>query len=124
MSQIPGLYLLESNKGRGVFTAMDIPKDALIEICPVIIIPALELPIIHKTTLHDYYFLWGEHQESAAIALGYGSLYNHAVESNADFITDMTDDTIHIVAIQDIEAGSEICINYHGEKGDARALWF
>lgn len=124
MSQIPGLYLLESDKGRGVYTAMDIPKDALIEICPVIIIPALELPIIHKTTFHDYYFLWGEDQQSAAIALGYGSLYNHAVESNADFITDMTDDTIHIVAIQDIEAGSEICINYHGEHGDARALWF
>ena len=124
MSQIPGLYILENDHGRGVYTAIDIPEGSLIEICPVIIISKVELPIIHKTTLHDYYFLWGPNLDQAAIALGYGSLYNHAVESNADFILDLEDKTISIVAIEDISAGTEIRINYHGEQGDARKLWF
>jgi SET domain-containing protein len=125
MNQIPGLYISESpKKGRGVYTSMDITSGDTIEICPVIIIPKLQLPIIHKTILHDYYFLWGEHMEDCAIALGFGSLYNHEVHPNANFILDLENNTIDIVAIQNISAGSEITINYHGEPGDEGDLWF
>jgi len=125
MQQIPGLYIMEiSDRGRGVFTSVDIQKDDVIEICPIIFIPKSELPIIHKTILHDYYFLWGEDMEDCAIALGYGSLYNHEIHPNANFILDIEEKTIDIVAIKDIEAGSEITINYHGEPGDEEKLWF
>lgn len=125
MNQIPGLYISEiPKKGRGVYTSMDITSGDTIEICPVIIIPKLQLPIIHKTILHDYYFLWGEHMEDCAIALGFGSLYNHEVHPNANFILDLENNTIDIVAIQNISAGSEITINYHGEPGDEGDLWF
>jgi SET domain-containing protein len=125
MNQIPGLFISEiPKKGRGVYTSMDITSGDTIEICPVIIIPKLQLPIIHKTILHDYYFLWGEHLEDCAIALGFGSLYNHEVHPNANFILDLENNTIDIVAIQNISAGSEITINYHGEPGDEGDLWF
>ena len=125
MNQIPGLYISEiPKKGRGVYTSMDITSGDTIEICPVIIIPKLQLPIIHKTILHDYYFLWGEQMEDCAIALGFGSLYNHEVHPNANFILDLENNTIDIVAIQNISAGSEITINYHGEPGDEGDLWF
>lgn len=125
MNQIPGLYIQEDpTKDRAVFTSGDISQGDLIEICPVIIIPKAQLPIIHKTCLHDYYFLWGKNMDDCAIALGFGSLYNHAVHPNADFILDMEDRTIDIVALTDIPAGTEITINYHGEPGDNNPLWF
>jgi uncharacterized protein len=125
MNQIPGLYISEiPKKGRGVYTSLEIAAGDTIEICPLIIIPKLQLPIIHKTILHDYYFLWGEHMEDCAIALGFGSLYNHEVHPNANFILDLENNTIDIVAIQNISAGSEITINYHGEPGDEGDLWF
>lgn len=125
MHQLPGLYIADTNdKGRGVFTAFDISKDDVIEVCPVIIIPHAQLPIIHKTILHDYYFLWGSQMTDAAIALGYGSLYNHEVHANANFILDIENKTIDIVAIRDIVSGEEITINYHGEPGDDGQLWF
>ena len=125
MQQIDGLYILETGaRGRGVFTAVDVAQDSLIEVCQLIIIPVAELPLIHKTVLHDYYFLWGEDMQQAAIALGNGSLYNHALHPNANFILDIDRKTIDIVAIQDISAGSEITLNYHGEPGCDDALWF
>jgi uncharacterized protein len=125
MHQIPGLYIIDNGlKGRSVFTSGPISLNDIIEVCPVIIIPKQELPIIHKTTLHDYYFLWGEDMDDAAIALGYGSLYNHAVNANANFILDITNLTIDIVAVRDIKPGEEITINYHGEPGDSSPLWF
>ena len=89
MSQMPGLYIVDTyEKGRGVFTSKEISEGDLIEVCPVIVISKAELPILHKTILHDYYFLWGEEMTDCAIALGYGSLYNHAVHPNANFILD------------------------------------
>ncbi len=125
MHQIPGLYIQrEEGKGRGVFTAVDISEGDLIEVCPIIKIPKSQLPIIHKTVLHDYYFLWGEHLEDCAIALGFGSLYNHKTFPNANFILDLDNDTIDVVAIKDIKAGEEISLNYHGESGCTDSLWF
>lgn len=116
---------METEKsGRGVFTSIDLSSGDLIEICHVIEIPAVELPVIHKTVLHDYYFVWGEDNKSCAVALGFGSLYNHAIQPNADFILDFENKTIEIMAITDIPAGNEITINYHGQPGDEEKLWF
>ena len=112
------------DKGRAVFTMEPIAKGTIIEVCQIIKIPKLELPILHKTVLHDYYFLWGEDLEMAAIALGYGSIYNHALNPNANFLLDFTTDTIEFEAIKDIEAGEEITVNYHGEPGESEKLWF
>lgn len=124
MQRIPGLYIAETDFGRGVFTSIPISEGDLIEVCPVIVIPKRELPIIHKTILHDYYFLWGDDLEECAIALGNGSLYNHRLNPNANFILDLQNKTIDIEAIMPIEAGEEITLNYNGEPGDEGELWF
>jgi uncharacterized protein len=110
--------------GRGVFTIHDIDADSLIEICPVIIIPKEQLAIIHKTVLHDYYFLWGDHSDQAAIALGFGSLYNHQTDPNASYEMDFDNLYINIYSINHIHAGDEITINYNGESGNTEKLWF
>ena len=107
-----------------MYTAAPISKGSVIEVCHVIVIPKAEVSIIHRTHLHDYYFLWGKDMDECAIALGYGSLYNHKVEPNANFILDLANKTIDIEVIKDICAGEEITINYHGESGNTDKLWF
>ncbi len=125
MNQKPGLFITHSEgKGRGVFTSQPVEVGEVIEICPVLVIPKLELPIIHKTVLHDYYFLWGQELQECAIALGFGSIYNHAIHPNANFILDLINMTIDIEAIRRIDSGEEITLNYHGETGNADELWF
>lgn len=111
-------------EGRGVFTAEEIPAGALIEICPVIVISEQEVDVIHHTDLHDYYFVWGEENEMAAIALGYGSLYNHSFSPNAEFVLDLDHRTIEIFALRDIRPGEEITFNYHGDPDCRDELWF
>ncbi|MCE2789591.1 MAG: EamA family transporter, partial [Saprospiraceae bacterium] len=125
MQQIPGLYIANSEgRGRGVFTTQNIEEGDIIEVCQIILIPKHQLPVIHKTKLHDYYFLWGEDLSECAIALGFGSLYNHETYPNANFILDLENETIDIFAIRQISEGEEITLNYHGEPGLADALWF
>lgn len=125
MQRIQGLYIARTrNKGRGVYCSTFIAKDSLIEICPVLIIPENEVDIIHETDLHDYYFVWGEKDEQAAIALGYGSLYNHSYRPNAEYIYDLYNNCIEVRAIKDIPAGKEITFNYNGEPSCMDELWF
>ncbi len=127
-SQIPGLYIMETEtKGRGVFTSVPISKGDLIESAPIIVLDDKDRQAIHKTHLHDYYFLWeqGDDEEyEAAIALGYGSLYNHSKEPNAEFIPVFNEYVIEFVAIRDIEAGEEILIEYDEGGHASFELWF
>lgn len=124
MNRISSLYIAETQEmGRGVFTSSFIPKGSVIELCPVLIIPAEDVPQIHATCLHDYYFLWGD-QGEAALALGFGSLYNHATDHNADYTMDYQKDTIDIFSIRAIQAGEEITINYFEGGEEYTERWF
>ncbi len=125
MQRIPSIYVGKSNlHHRGVFASRDIEEGTTIEICPVIIIPEKDVPIIDKTILHDYYFTWGDEQTEGVIVLGYGSIYNHAVDANADFIMDYEEMTMDFVANRYIKSGEEITINYNGEQGNDAPVWF
>ncbi|WP_246141693.1 SET domain-containing protein [Phaeodactylibacter luteus] len=110
--------------GRGVFTAAPIPEGAIIEICPVIVMPREHLKYLDETGLYDYYFLWGEEDEECAVALGYGSLYNHSYEPNAMYLPDFMGSTLLFTALKDIEAGTEITVNYNGDPEDDEEVWF
>lgn len=99
MQRIPSIYYGPSPvSGRGVFTYSDIPEGSILEICPVIVIPKEQFKQIHTSVLHDYYFLWGETEEQCAIALGYGSLYNHSHEPNAKYLVDYEEKYIQFIA--------------------------
>ncbi|MFT5165619.1 MAG: SET domain-containing protein [Saprospiraceae bacterium] len=126
MSQrIPHLYIAPSDiDDRGVFSSQPIPKSSIIEICGVIVIPGDEMEYLKKTVLYNYYFDWNEESQSGAIALGYGSLYNHSYEPNTEYVLDYESNTLAFHALRDIEAGEEITINYNGDPDDQDKVWF
>lgn len=122
MLSLPHLFVAPSSRGgRGVFTARAIEAGTIIELAPVILLSAEDRALVHRTHLHDYYFQWDG--EQAAIALGLGSLYNHAGEPNAEFELDYDFEQIRFAALRAIAAGEEITIDYRsGAPG--MELWF
>ena len=123
MYRHPGLYIRAvPGRGRGVFCDRDIPTDTLIEVCPVIVLPKGDLARVHASRLHDYYFVWAGEGETA-IALGYGSLYNHDDDSNADYEMHFAEELIHVRSLREIPAGREICVDYTDGQ-DRSTLWF
>jgi hypothetical protein len=118
----PKLYLKDSpGKGRGVFAGEPIPAGALIERVPVVVVPAGQWEQTDKTLLVDYYFAWQEH---SALALGYGSLYNHSYQPNARYVRRFAEAQIDFFALRTIAPDEEILINYNGDPTDDAPLWF
>lgn len=114
----------QSKYGRGIFATRDIKKGKLIHQAPIIISPKEEFEYIEKTVLANYVFCWGEKYEDCAIALGFGSLFNHSYTPNAKYKFKRKKETIDFYAHTDIKAGEEILINYNGNPDDKSPLWF
>ena len=113
-----------ASRGRGVFALMAIPAGALIETADVIPIDRSEMHAIEACVLADYFFRWGEDGREGAIALGFGSLYNHSYDPNAYYVKHFDSHTIDFIALRDIAAGEEIRTNYNGVPGSKNKLWF
>lgn len=123
--QIPGLYVGPSLvEGRGVFCQHPITQDSVIEICPTLDFPADASIHLNKTNLFNYLFEWGEDGQSTILLLGFGSLYNHSYQPNAQYIADAEHLTFTIQALVDIPPNTEITFNYNGEPNDLLPLWF
>jgi SET domain-containing protein len=112
------------NRGRGVFTTEAIETNTKIEIAPVIVLTKEHRAIVEQTLLYDYIFEWGEDQKSAAVALGYVSIYNHAVQPNCIYEMDYENETISIITIKEIKVGDELFINYNAEIDEESPVWF
>src|SRR5579885_209679 len=110
--------------GRGVFARCTIHAGELIERVPVIIIPASQSNLISRTVLDAYDYAWGRDGKERAIALGYGSLYNHSYCPNAHYTKHWDENEISFVALARIEEGEEITINYNGQPADQRSILF
>ena len=106
-------------KGRGVFARRPIRRGQVIERVPVIVLPADEL--VGGTTLASYSFHWG--RDTVALALGYGSIYNHSYRPNARY-DDVAPRTKVFTALRDIAPGEEITVNYNGKPRSRTAVWF
>jgi SET domain-containing protein len=102
-----------AGKGRGVVALAPIAAGQTIERPPVLVVPANEAPLIRDTRLAHYYFEWGDDCRQAAIALGYGSLYNHSYTPNARYEFRESEECLEFIALRDIEEGEEITINYN-----------
>ena len=100
--------------GRGVFATEAIPAGDVIEVCPVLRIPADQRHLIDETLIYEYYFDW---DRDAALALGLGSLYNHSGTPNAEYLKDTANDIVTVRAIATIDAGDEIVFSYSGPSG-------
>jgi len=123
LQQHPGLYFAPSGKHRfGMYCTEEIQNDSVIEICPIVVIPGEQAKEILGThVLYGYYFEWKK--ESIALALGYGSLYNHSPEPNAAFEADYRGQYIIFKALKVIPAGTEILVDYHAGSPDEK-VWF
>ena len=107
-------------KGRGVFARRAIRKGEVFETCPVLVLPAEEVEDF-STGFGPYVFEWGEGK--LALALGFGSLYNHSYRPNARYL-DVGPRTKAFEAIREIAAGEEITVNYNGVAGSRKKVWF
>ena len=106
-------------KGRGVFARRAIRKGEVIERVPVLVLPYTENE--WESGLAPYYFAWGE--GTVALALGYGSLYNHSYKPNARY-DDVGQLTKVFTALRDIAAGEEVTVNYNGDPTDRGKVGF
>ena len=119
-----------SGMGRGVFAISSIKKGEVIEVAPVLVLSFEDLVETRWNILFDYYF-WMD--DFIVLALGFGSIYNHSDENNAEYEINSEEKIITFRAIKDIENGEEIYFNYRGnssskdDRGKDRSktpLWF
>lgn len=101
-------------KGRGVFTAEDIPKGEVIEICELIFLRFEDI----SDSLEPYVYQYNN--KLVAVALGNGSLYNHSSRANAVFSFNKSTKQLQLVAKNRIKADTEITINYGYNKTQKR----
>ena len=107
-------------KGRGVFARRAIRKGEVFETCPVLVLPAGSLGATDGG-LWDYGFEWGE--GTVALALGFGSLYNHSYRPNARY-DDVLPATKEFSALRAIAPGEEVTVNYNGKPRSRAKVWF
>ena len=113
-----------AGKGRGVVAGRDLGAGELIEIAPVIVVAAAGKEILAATVIDQYGYDWFPDGTGLAIALGYGSLYNHSFAPNAVYKKDFDGSNLEYTALIDIKAGTEILVNYNGDPADQTPLWF
>jgi SET domain-containing protein len=115
MIQVPTkIEIKESpNKGLGVFAKEKIFKGEIIEISPLI---ELKVPFT-SDVLSDYRFGYPRKGKNHiyVVALGYGSLFNHSDQNNADW-RDGGDMIFEFFTLRDIEPGEEIYLKYGGPE--------
>ena len=107
-----------SQKGRGVFASRDFNVGEIVECCPVVIMeqPFAALPSELKTIV----FNWGalaKTTASSAIALGFGSLYNHDNPANMRYAADAEAHVLIFSTVRPVLKGEELTVNYNAIGG-------
>ncbi|WP_096155105.1 MULTISPECIES: SET domain-containing protein [Bacillus] len=111
-------------KGRGVFATLPIEEGVCFESSPVLEIPQDQKRLVKKSVIAEYYFIWGPNGKDRALALGFGSLFNHSYQPNAFFELNHESNTIDFYALRPISIGEEITINYNGVPDSTAPVWF
>ncbi|KZF25736.1 protein methyltransferase [Xylona heveae TC161] len=110
---------LDTPKGRGVFSTVDIARGTVIDISPVLILEP-EDKALESKQLYNYTYNWpysegetGKTTMRQAVILGLGSMFNHSnFAQNVGFTRDPSKLVIVYTALRDIKAGEELCISY------------
>ena len=121
----PCLQVVQTEKkGRAVITDKKIAAGTVVEISPVIVMPASDRKLLDQTLLHDYIFEWGNTKKQCCMALGLIPIYNHSYTSNCEYFMDFEEQTIFVKTVRDIRKGEELTINYNGDWNDGKKVWF
>lgn len=99
--------------GLGVFAEKNIKKGEKIEECYFI------LSTGRDKGLENFYFAV---KRKNAVFLGYGSIYNHSDDPNADYRININKRIATIKASRDIKKGEEILISYGDQWFKSRNL--
>lgn len=103
--------------GTGVFACRKFQRGDVVEVCPAVILP--DRMVEPGSPLDGITYAWGD--ATCAVALGYGSLYNHADRPNAEAVIDVDAQTVTIVAVRGVDEGDEVTVRYVPDPAD---LWF
>lgn len=115
------------NADRGVYARGDIKKGEIIETSPIIEVPQYNMSNLKGSILVTYFFYFGKNKERLAIALGFGSIYNHSYKPNITYKIKPKEKLIDFIALDDINKDDELTFNYHNSsnlKSKKRPLWF
>lgn len=109
------------NSGNGVFALEEIKKGEVIEVAPILVLEFTDFVDTRWNLLFEYYF-WLD--DFVVLALGYGSLYNHSINSNAVYKINRDEKYITFTASKKILKDEEILFNYKGSNSSKAPLWF
>jgi len=104
-----GIEIRKSSiQGYGVFATHAIKQGEIIEECYMLIMPE------ETIGLKNYTFVYSDNAEDKrrALALGYGSLYNHADSPNAMVKLDRDNQLVVFIAKQNIAKNAEVLVDY------------
>lgn len=122
------IYISKSkilNAGRGVYANKNIKKGEIIEKCPVIQVSQNDMANLKERVLVTYFFYFGKNNKRLLVALGFGSIYNHAHKPNAKYKIKPLENAMEFVALSDIKKDEEITINYSNKASrNKNSLWF
>lgn len=106
------IYVKKSSiSGYGVFAGKKMRKGEKIEECYMIISRGGD------KKLEDFYF---DANGKSALFTGYGSIYNHSDDQNADYVLNMKTNIATISADRTIQKDEEILISYGDEWFSSR----
>jgi len=115
-SLYPEVYWVRVGKsfihGRGVFAVRDLKINTIVEVCPTLTL-SKEACVHQKCNLMDYMFQ-SEETDHMVMAMGYGMMYNSAINPNLLHYFDI-DGNMVFVAKRDIVRGEEL-FHYYGEE--------
>ena len=115
---------ISKTKGLGVFALKNFKEGELIESAPVLVFDTKGRKNLEKTLLSHYVYPW-KSTRGAALVFGYGSIYNHSFEPNADWKQNFKTQSMVYRAIKDIKKGEELTVNYNGEPDYQKPIdWF
>lgn len=115
--------------GRAVFARRDVAAGEVLERVPVLMIPRTQVfgpgDVAQRAARISWYvFEWlPTKRPYVALSLGYGSIYNHSDDPNAEYDMEPPDVMI-FTALKAIRAGEEILISYAGAAGVMKDLGF
>jgi hypothetical protein len=116
----PNVYVRHTGtaRGRGAYAARRFGHGETIESCPVILFAGKfsSVPEEVRKLLFNWGHLAGTTQMHC-LALGYGSLYNHANPSNMRYAADTSANVLRFVAVRDIGEHEELTVNYNAVGG-------
>ncbi len=118
----PDSYVKDTGtaKGRGVFAGRAFGAGEVVEVAPVLLFAMKDFVGVPKPIKHvifNWNWLVGQKDDRQAIALGYGSLYNHANPANLRYEADADLPAMRFIAVRDIAEGEELTINYNAHGG-------